>query len=283
MKVEEVAEEVVEPKVEVVEEVKENVVERMSECCGYGNLCNQLFRNIAFSIIAEKFDLLVNYNETKRCDVPNVPFIKLINSLGIDLFSGTKKYTETKIITDDNYFDIYNQEEINFNLSVGDNTYFQTNDISNLLYKYFNREDIKNKIIKKNPFEKRYNNNNDIFIHVRLGDVEWMYPGFEYVEKCLNKIQNNYDNIYIATNDFNSSYIKEIKNKYPDLKFIDKSPIESIQFGSTCKHIILSNGSFSATIGFFGYYSDIYYPSQMFSWWNEKFGPWEISKWNKIF
>lgn len=47
----------------------------------------------------------------------------------------------------------------------------------------------------------------------------------------------------------NDELIKTLKTLYPSIIFIDKNPIETIQFGSTCKNIILSHGSFSAVIG----------------------------------
>ena len=41
---------------------------------------------------------------------------------------------------------------------------------------------------------------------------------------------------------------------------IDFGEIHTFQFASTCKHIILSHGSFSAVIGYLSFFSDIYYP-----------------------
>ncbi len=55
-------------------------------------LGNQIFRNIAVSIIAKKMDLYVEY-----CSKD------LIESLGIKLYSGSKIFSETKKITDENY------------------------------------------------------------------------------------------------------------------------------------------------------------------------------------
>ena len=66
-----------------------------------GRLCNQIIRNIAVSLIAEKNDLYVNYwNYT------------LIHQLGIDLFIGNKKYENTISLNDDNYFSIYNGTDL---------------------------------------------------------------------------------------------------------------------------------------------------------------------------
>jgi hypothetical protein len=53
-------------------------------------------------------------------------------------------------------------------------------------------------IIKNNKFFERYDNNNDIFIHIRLGDVTKYNPGYVYYEKAI-KIINNYSKIYISS------------------------------------------------------------------------------------
>lgn len=61
----------------------------MSVCWGEGNLCNHVIRNLAFSIIAEKFNLSVTYE--------NKEFIPEIEKLGINLYSGEKKYKKREI------------------------------------------------------------------------------------------------------------------------------------------------------------------------------------------
>jgi len=61
-----------------------------------GRLCNQLFRNLAVSLIAEKNDLYVNYFN-----------YHLFKKLGINLFIGSKIHDNTIQLTDDNYFHIY--------------------------------------------------------------------------------------------------------------------------------------------------------------------------------
>ena len=82
-------------------------------------------------------------------------------------------------------------------------------------------------------------------------------------------INVKYNNIYISSDDFNSELIKNVKKKYPKIIFINKDPIETIQFGSTCKFIILSHGTFSAIIGYLAFYSTIYYPG----FWHPKWCP----------
>ena len=49
-----------------------------------GRLCNQIFRNLALSIIAEKHNLYVEYAN-----------YELIKEIGIELFTGEKIHNET--------------------------------------------------------------------------------------------------------------------------------------------------------------------------------------------
>ena len=195
------------------------------------------------SLIAEKHNLKVDYFNKE-----------LIDKLGIDLFSGENVHDEMNDLNDDNYFTIYNGDSLNYNLNPN-KAYFQTKDISNLLYNYLHTDIIKSSIIEKNPFN---NENNNLFIHVRLTDVARFNPGVKYYVNAINNI--NYDNLYISTDDKNHNIIKKILNLYPNAKVIDYDEITTIQFASTCKHIILSHGSFSALIGYLSFFSTVYYP-----------------------
>jgi hypothetical protein len=241
----------------------------MSVCWGQGNLCNHVIRNLAFSIIAEKFNLSVTYE--------NKEFIPEIEKLGINLYSGEKKYKKREILLDKDYLKIYNQENIDYNLYSNNEQYYQTNNVAKLLYEYLYKDKIKNKIIENNPFRERYNNNNDVFIHCRLGDAPYMYPGINYVKKCISEI-DNFDTMYVASNEFQHAEIKKLQDIYPMIIFVEKSRVETIQFGSTCKHIILSNGSFSGVIGLLSFFSNIYYPCNMMNWSDG----WTINNWKKI-
>lgn len=109
----------------------------------------------------------------------------------------------------------------------------------------------------KNPYKGRYNNNNDTFLHIRLDDAKLWNVGIDYYVYCISLLKS--DTIYIGSDNFEDDLIKKIKTLYPKVVFVEKNPIETIQFGSTCKNIILSHGSFSAVIGYLGFFSDIYF------------------------
>jgi len=212
---------------------------------GAGRLCNHIFRNIAVSMIATKFNLYVTYGYHDK-----------IQELGITLFSGTNCFNKNITLCDDNFFDVLNATELKENLIV--NGFYQTKSISQSIFNYLRKENIKKQIILKNPFKSRYSNNNDCFIHIRLTDVSHFNPGIAYYLEALSA--TSFDNLYIGTDEPNHSIITEIKKHYSNLIVLYYDEVNTIQFGSTCKHVILSHGSFSATIGYLAFFSQIFFP-----------------------
>jgi hypothetical protein len=237
----------------------------MSVSDGGGRFGNQVIRNLACSIVSEKFDLHTSYKDKD-----------IVERLGIKLYSGNKIYNETILLKDDNYFDILNLNELKKNFYGND--YLQTKDISNLIYRHIHTN-LKYNIINSNKFKERYNNNNDCFIHIRLGDVIWYNPGLEYYLKALGQL--NFNNLYIASDSLDHDIIKVIVEKYPNTQLINYDEVETIQFGSTNKYIVLSHGTFSATTGYLSFFSDIYYPQYNINklWYGDIF---TIEGWNEI-
>lgn len=244
-----------------------------------GRLCNAIIVNICVSIIAKKKNLMVDYN-----------YHDDIISLGIELFNGTDNPEKSIQLTESNFFEMLNdnsEKNVEDCLvisqdphNLGDvRDFFQTKDISTFLYYHLREPDVQRKIIEHNPYNARYNNNRDCFIHIRLGDSIEHNPGLIYYLKALYMIP--FENLYISSDSLDHSIIKEIKEDYPKCQTIDLSPSETIQFGSTCKYIVLSHGSYSAMIGYLGYYSDVYYPIYNLQkmWHGDMFS---IRGWNQI-
>ena len=236
-----------------------------------GRFCNHFIRNICVSILAKKYNLKAEYS-----------YLSEITSFGIPLFSGKNDYSPRyKLLNDSNYMSYLNYNgpiyEADFALEI--NVYLQTKEITNMLHTYL--QSIQGQIISANKFNNRYNANNDIFVHVRLGDVVQLNPGYLYYKKAIDKLLvNNPDTIYLASDTITHHICNRIKQSYPNIVFINYDYIDTIKFGSTCKYVILSHGSFSATIGYLSFFSEIYYPRYRNQMWHGDM--FSIPGWNVV-
>jgi hypothetical protein len=159
-------------------------------------------------------------------------------------------------MNEDNYWELYNKMALDVNFHT--TACFQTKEYTNILYAHVRKERVKKSIMDVNPFHTRYGTNQDIFIHIRLGDVIQYSPGVAYYLKAIASVP--FEKIYIGTDSPWHPIIQEICQKYPVSSVVHYDPIQTIQFGSTCKNIILSHGTFSAMIGYLAYDSTVYYP-----------------------
>jgi hypothetical protein len=154
---------------------------------------------------------------------------------------------------------------INQNVYIFPNVWYQTKEFAKYLRDYFNKDEQKNKIISSNKHTQRYNANNDMCVHVRLGDIankNFVQP-FEYYDIAISKIQ--FENGYITSDSPGHPICLQLAKKY-NLKVISYDLVETIQFASTCKHLVLSTGTFSWLIGILSYFSNIWYPNIKLKW-----------------
>lgn len=214
-----------------------------------GRFGNKLIRNLVVSFIAEKINLYVEYTDHNKFD-----------QLGIPLYVGKNVYHNTILLTNENCNDVLKDPPY-ANLSAG--YYYQNEYTSKLIYDFFRKDSIKSSIISKNPYNIRYNNNNDCFVHIRLGDIanSVFNLGLKYYLKSIEQV-NDFNFLYIATDSPDHEIVKLILDKYKGrCELLIKDEVETFQFGSTCKNIVLSHGTFSSSIGWLAYYSNIYYPA----------------------
>lgn len=220
-----------------------------------GRLGNQIFRNLAISFLAQKFDLKVEYASEDR-----------INSLGIELFSGKQIFLETSLISDTNYFKVLDGQKLETNID-GNHAYFQTTGITQLIIDHLKVPSVRSNILLNNPYKNRYENNNDCFIHIRLGDVSNFTVGYEYYKRAIDKLCQQYSSIntfYIATDSPEHPIVNRLlalQSSDFHIQLILDDEVKTIQFGSTCKHLIISHGTFSIIIGFLAFFSSsVYFP-----------------------
>lgn len=197
--------------------------------------------------------------------------------LGWLLYSGEKEYSESIQVNNSNYLALYHSPELKKNIQLAD--YFQEKDICILLKDKLQEDEMRNNIIHANPFKDRYLGNNDCFVHIRLGDVPTYNPGVQYYLHALSLI--TFDRLYICSDSPDHGIIQQLRAKYPELEIKHMDEVQTIQFGSTAKHVILSHGSFSAIIGYLSFYSDVYYPKYEKNkiWYGDMFS---IAGWNEI-
>jgi hypothetical protein len=152
-----------------------------------------------------------------------------------------------------------------------DNFYAQTKEYARHLrtHLYTNQQSI----IDHNQFGHRYKNNNDLFIHVRLGDLldvqkkdgRKCYHSFEYYDAICSKL--SFETGYISSDSIDHEICQTLIKKY-NLNVYNAHEVSTIQFGSTCKHIVLSPGTYSWLIGVLGFYSDKYYSMKHIDTWH---------------
>lgn len=210
-----------------------------------GRLGNHLYRVLAISNIAENNNYKCYYDDLYE-----------INKLGITPPSGELENDSGLMLTVNNYTKYINQQIPTGRPSLAtrdENCFLQTTNISNHVVNYLNLK-YKNTIIEHNKYKHRYNNNTDLLVHVRLGDTANFAPPVEYF---INTIKTfNYSKLYIATDGPRHNYIKVLTKQYPHAELLELEPVETLMFGSTCKYKILSNGTFSAFLGYLGFYTE---------------------------
>jgi len=247
-------------------------------------LGNMFIRNIISSKIALKNNLKFFYDRYNEFE-----------KLGIsDLFykEGTNTYDEILLITDkiidnvlfnDLFFEKYvKNKNILFRMTdynpfdIWDFTYAQTRKISIYVKdQIFNNKNI---IIEKNPYKERFNKNNDVFVHVRMGDLIHppLFAKYEYYDKALSQI--SFEKGYISSDTIDHEICQKLIDKY-NLQKYHSNEIETIHFASTCKNLVLSNGTFSWMIGIFGFFSNVYYPKTKIRWHGDIY---VIPEWKEI-
>jgi len=217
----------------------------MSSCRGGGRFGNKVIRALAMTQFAEKFDLQMNYQDKEQ-----------IEKLGVELFVGKQKYDSCRRLNYKNFSDYFAKKTIDFNVTT-QGAYLQIKQISDSTHSYIMSDKIMSRIIKHNHHAGRYNNNNDCFVHLRLGDKAAANPGFKYYDSIISKLK--FDNLYVASDSLNHDIIQQLKIKYPDLKIYNSAELTDIMlFGSTCKYVVLSYGTFSAIIGYLAFFSVVY-------------------------
>lgn len=233
-----------------------------------GRFGNIFFINMVCHFLALKFNLTIDYKYKDQ-----------FNRLGIQFFSGNNHFDDELYydLTEDNFMDIINFSPIPKNIMITNNIWCQQEDFVNIIKKYWYCKHNQKRIINHNKFKERYKSNNDLFIHIRLGDIKDKTKSLEgyYLDSISNL---KWERGYIASDSLDHDLCKYLIEKF-SLIPVTYNEVDTIMFGSTCNKIILSGGTFSWLIGFFAYYSPtIIYPEIKNPWYGKIFDNmgWEV-------
>ena len=98
---------------------------------------------------------------------------------------------------------------------------------------------------------------NQVFVHVRLDDVENCNPGINYYRKALNAL--NCSSGFISSDSPNHFIVRQIIKEF-NLQLYINDPISTIDFAKNFESIVLSKGTFSWWIGMLSKSRKIFYP-----------------------
>lgn len=225
-----------------------------------GQLGNIFFGNMALHLIAQNYEIPIQYTREKEFNELGLIFYKTQNQSLVN--------PSPFVINETNFIDLikskYSSEDHIYSLDY--NNFFQTKEFALYLADYFSKPEHQTSIKAANPFRERYNTNSSVYVHVRLGDkIHDNISSKDYFEKALKAIP--FKDGYISSDTPDHSIVTELAETY-NLEIIKDSEIGTIQLASTCRYQILSQGTFSFMIAILGFHTEVVQWPQIKSPWH---------------
>lgn len=204
----------------------------------YGRLGNHVLMYLMSQYFAEKYDLIFDNQ------INDETFKKYFD---VNIYSGKNKHNSEFEINDENVLNtIENDTLLNSNLLM--NGFFQSPEI-------LGNETIVKKY-KKYISPKNINYDCDLYVHIRLGDITNRHSlPLDYYVNTISKI--SFSNGVVASDSPFHPIVQTISNMFK-LKLIEQCPASTIHFGSRCKNLVLSAGTFSFLSAFYSENANIF-------------------------
>jgi hypothetical protein len=158
-------------------------------------------------------------------------------------------------ITDDNFMEVYKNEDIHYE------NYLLEGFFQNKTFLEPIREDVK----KLLEIEYSNRNSDDVFVHYRLGDVDGTEKTLplEYFIEALDILGS--DGGFLSSDSLDHPNCKYLIDNY-NLIPVNFTPWDTIVFAKDFNNIVLSEGTFSALIGFLSKASKIVCNNRELKW-----------------
>jgi hypothetical protein len=232
-----------------------------------GRTGNLLLQNIGNSILSKKFDLKVEtYFNIANQDILGVHY----HHNGRTISNLVRVYD---IIDRDNMIssvvDGYNiddclainefmfNEQVNFGLDL--NCSFQTS----YFVKNFRKEILDHFSLIFLPKK------NNLFVHVRLGDVISLNPGLEYYREAIKSI--DYEKGYISSDSLNHPITQSLISEFNLIPLTENDPINVLNFAKDFEYLVLSKGTFSWWMAMLSKAEIIIFPKNDIQWYGDIF------------
>lgn len=214
---------------------------------GYsGRLGNKLFQNLAVSLLAQKYNVRACFSYEAEC-----------SQLGLRLASGTRPSNEgaSAVLVDESNLEalLYSHSSLADQRLVLSLTkaYYQVPWFAQMLHDK-TLPGMSEGLLRANPWQDRFGHNDDTFLHVRLGDTEaWKRRRAEDYAAAIavNLLRSPDNHVFIASDSPRHPTVQALASQFNATILEKFGPVETMQFGSTARHIVLSDGTFSWWIG----------------------------------
>ena len=207
-----------------------------------GRLGNQIIRNVAVSLIAERHGLAASYSSRDA----------IVDRLGIPLYeSGTLRFFNQRELDDENFGRMLAAPpgSVRFRLDA-DRAYFQTPEVCERVLALLASEAVRGSVQARCA-----QHGISIVVHVRLGDVPQFSPGLDYFVKAVEGLSPGEGDIAIATDSPDHGTVRGLLARFPGRARLVRPELDEVDTlllaaAPDLDGLVLSGGSYSALLGY---------------------------------